>query len=103
LDSNSRKLILAVAMKNRRREHCDTFKTEVGLEALKERKTLSELALEYLFSPVQISTWKSEFLSNASSAFSSKRKGSESKDDLTDALFIQIGRLKMENEWLKKS
>jgi transposase len=102
LDSNLRKLILAVAMKNMRRKHSDAFKTEVVLEALKERKTLSELALEYQLSPAQISSWKSEFLSNASSAFSSKRKGSESKDDLTDALFNQIGRLKMENEWLKK-
>lgn len=102
MDSNLRKLILAVAMKNMRRKHSDAFKTEVVLEALKERKTLSELALEYQLSPAQISSWKSEFLSNASSAFSSKRKDSESKDDLTDALFNQIGRLKMENEWLKK-
>ena len=102
LDSNLRKLLLAVVVKNRRCKHCDAFKTEVALEAFTERKTLSELALEYQLSPAQISSWKSEFLSNASSAFSSKRKGSESKDDLTDALFNQIGRLKMENEWLKK-
>ena len=89
-------------MKNRRRKHCDAFKTEVVLEALKERKTLSELALEYQLSPAQISSWKSEFLSNASSAFRSKQKGFESNDYLTVVLFNQVDRLKMENEWLKK-
>jgi hypothetical protein len=31
-------------MKNTRRKHSDSFKTEVVLEALKERKTLAELA-----------------------------------------------------------
>jgi transposase-like protein len=45
-------------MKNTRRKHSDAFKTEVVLEALKERKTLAELALEYQLSPAQISTWK---------------------------------------------
>jgi len=38
-------------MKNTRRKHSDSFKTEVVLEALKERKTLAELALEYQLSP----------------------------------------------------
>jgi transposase len=89
-------------MKNTRRKHSDSFKTEVVLEALKERKTLSELALEYQLSPAQISSWKSEFLLNASSAFSGKRKGIDPKEEVTEALYNQIGRLKMENEWLKK-
>ncbi len=40
-------------MKNTRRKHSDSFKTEVVLEALKERKTLAEFALEYRLSPEQ--------------------------------------------------
>ena len=103
MDSKIRNTILALIMKNTRRKHSDAFKTEVVLEAIKERKTLSELAQEYQLSPAQIRSWKTEFLSNASSAFSAKRKSTAPKDDITDALFNQIGRLKMENEWLKKS
>ena len=56
-------------MKNTRRKHSDAFKTEVALEAIRERKTLSELAQEYQLAPAQISTWKAEFLSNAQMAF----------------------------------
>ena len=89
-------------MKNTRRKHSDSFKTEVVLEALKERKTLAELALEYQLSPAQISTWKAEFLSNAHLTFGAKRKKEVASDNITDDLFNQIGRLKMEIEWLKK-
>jgi putative transposase len=89
-------------MKNTRRKHSDSFKTEVVLEALKELKTLAELALEYQLSPAQISTWKAEFLSNAHLTFGAKRKNEVASDNITDDLFNQIGRLKMEIEWLKK-
>ena len=89
-------------MKNTRRKHSDAFKTEVALEAIRERKTLSELAQEYQLAPAQISTWKAEFLSNAQMAFGFKRKKEDALDKQTDDLYNQIGRLKMENEWLKK-
>ena len=80
----------------------DSFKTEVVLEALKERKTLAELAQEYQLLPAQISSWKAEFLSNAHLSFGAKHKRAVAADNITDDLFNQIGRLKMENEWLKK-
>jgi transposase-like protein len=89
-------------MKNTRPKHSDAFKTEVALEAIRERKTLSELAQEYQLAPAQISTWKAEFLSNAQMAFGFKRKKEDALDKQTDDLYNQIGRLKMENEWLKK-
>ena len=89
-------------MKNTRRKHSDSFKAEVVMEALKERKTLAELAQEYQLSPAQISTWKAEFLSNTHLIFGSKRKKETAPDTLSDDLFNQIGRLKMEIEWLKK-
>jgi len=56
LDSNLRKLNLALLMKNTIRKHSDAFKTELALEAIRERKTLSELAQEFQFTPAQIST-----------------------------------------------
>ena len=78
-------------MKNTRRKHSDAFKTEVALEAIRERKTLSELAQEYQLAPAQISTWKAEFLSNAQMAFGFKRKKEDALDKQTDDLYNQIG------------
>jgi transposase len=95
-------LQLQLLMKNTRRKHSDSFKTEVVLEALKVRKTLAELAQEYQLSPAQIHSWKAAFLSNAPLSFGAKHKRAVAADNITVDLFNQIGRLKMENEWLRK-
>ncbi len=46
-------------MKQQRRTHSSEFKSKVALEALKDRKTLSEIASEY---QVQINTIKCQTL-----------------------------------------
>ncbi len=56
-------------MKRTRRKFSGSFKTKVVLEALKERKTLSELAEQFNLHPHQVSAWKKEFLNNAEKAF----------------------------------
>lgn len=53
-------------MKKSRRKFDSAFKAKVAVEALKERETLSELAVRYDLHPNQISQWKQEFLQNSS-------------------------------------
>ena len=55
--------------KKKRQKHSPEFKAKVVLEALKEQKTLSELAQIYQVHPNQITLWKKEFLENASQVF----------------------------------
>ena len=87
--------------KKKRQKHSPEFKAKVVLEALKEQKTLSELAQFYQVHPNQITLWKKEFLSNASQIFDRGHK--RPKEDLDVAkLFEAIGQLKIENDWLKK-
>ena len=87
--------------KKKRQKHSAEFKAKVVLEALKEQKTLSELAQLYQLHPNQITLWKKEFLSNASQIFD--RGHRKPKEDLDVAkLFEAIGQLKIENDWLKK-
>ena len=93
-------------MKRERRKFTNAFKTEVVLEALKEKKTISELAEKYKLYPTQISLWKTEFLANVNMVFGADfaelQQDKASKEKLEEDLFSQIGRLKIENEWLKK-
>lgn len=89
-------------MKNSRRKFSKSFKTKVVLEALKERETLAALATKFELHATQISAWKQEFLKGASRAFDSK-DSKEVKAVDADKLYAKIGRLEMDNEFLKKS
>jgi len=61
-------------MRKKRQNHSPEFKAKVAIEALKEQKTISELAQFYEIHPNQISTWKKEFLENASQVFDKVHK-----------------------------
>lgn len=79
------------------------FKFQVALEAAKAHKTLSQLASEYNVHPTQIAQWKRQLLEDGSSLFGQQRTREQHEQSAREAeLYEQIGRLKMELEWLKK-
>jgi len=90
-------------MKKGRRKHSSAFKAKVAIEALKERESLSELAVKYEVSQSQISKWKQAFLEGSSSVFDKSSKSSEEEDIDSERLYAKIGRLELENEYLKKN
>ena len=85
----------------KRKNYSAGFKTKVVLEALQERETIQEIGKKYEIHPNQISTWKTQFLSNANSVF---EKGITKSDDEKekDELFKKVGQLQVENDFLKK-
>ena len=88
-------------MRKKRQNHSAEFKAKVAVEALKELKTISELAQLYEIHPNQISTWKKEFLENASQVFDKSHRRPK-EDEKLAKLYETIGELKIENDWLKK-
>jgi transposase len=88
-------------MKKSRRKFSSKFKAQVALDALKEQMTLQQLALKHEVHPSQITSWKKEFLENASVVFDNQvqDKIDSSKED---ELYAKIGRLQTEVEFLKK-
>jgi len=74
----------------------------VAVEALKNQKTLAELSREFEVSSVVISKWKSEFVEKMATVFEKETKSSEENVDV-EKLYAQIGQLKVENDFLKKS
>jgi transposase-like protein len=86
-----------------RQVHSASFKAKVALEAVRETKTLNEIGQEYGVHPVQVSHWKKALLEKASEVFAGKRgplAASEHGD--AERLYSEIGRLKVELDWLKK-
>jgi len=88
-------------MKKTRKRHTSDFKTQVVLEALKDQKTLAELSVEYGVNQHQISHWKTEFLRRAGEIFGKPEPDKELLKK-NEQLYTKIGKLEMENDWLKK-
>ena len=90
-------------MAQKRKQHSGQFKFKVALEAAKGTKTMSQLASETGVHPTQIGQWKRQLLEEGVEFFSHKGNGKEQRDEKVEAeLYEQIGRLKMELEWVKK-
>jgi transposase-like protein len=90
--------------KKSRRKFSADFKAKVALEAIKNQKTLAELSHQYEVNAVTISKWKTEFLKNMAVIFENGREGNAIIDSPDiDKLYAQIGQLKVENDFLKKS
>ena len=88
--------------KQTRRKFSPEFKAKVALEAAKDQLTLAELSKKFEVSPVVISRWKSEFLSNIAATFQTQPESETEKVDV-EKLYAQIGQLKVENDFLKKN
>jgi putative transposase len=87
----------------KRKRRSAQFKFKVALAAARGTKTLSELSSEYEVHPSQISEWKSQLLKDGASIFSTHTaRQRRDQETLQTELYEQIGRLKMELEWLKK-
>ena len=88
-------------MSVKRRRHSPEFKFKVALEAAKEQKTISQLSSELGLHPTQISDWKKQLLENGKTVF--QPNGKHKLQVIQESeLYEQIGRLKMELEWIKK-
>jgi putative transposase len=90
-------------MSTKRRRFNSEFKFRVALEAAKGQQTIGELASKHNLHPNQISQWKRQLLEDGADVFS--RNGTKEQEDqevVQAELYEQIGRLKMELEWLKK-
>jgi transposase-like protein len=90
-------------MPGHRKRYDAAFKAKVAIEAIKGQRTLNEIASAYRIHPHQVTQWKKQALQQLSEVFSNGRARAEMEDEeLKNQLYQEIGRLKIELEWLKK-
>ena len=89
-------------MTKKRRQYSAQFKFRIALEAAKESKTISELASDHAVHPTLVRNWKKQLLGSGAAVFENSSQRREPAGVPEAERYEQIGRLKMELEWLKK-
>ena len=87
----------------RRKNHPAAFKAQVALAAVRGDRTVNELAAQFGVHPTLIHDWKKRLLAGAATIFAGGAKAPAADGEAQQAeLFEQIGRLKVELDWVKK-
>jgi putative transposase len=90
-------------MAGKRKNHTAAFKAQVALAAVKNDQTVNQLAGHFGIHATLVHSWKKQLAQGAEQVFTSGVKGGSADAEAREAeLYEQIGRLKMELEWLKK-
>ena len=88
-----------------KKKYSNSFKKRVAIEALRERKTTSEIASQFEVSPRLVQIWKKRFVDHGESIFEDQKPLKNSKENFElkeKELHKKIGQLTMEVDWLKK-
>lgn len=90
-------------MSRKRRQHGSDFKAQVALAAIREQQTIQELAKRFAIHTSQIQEWKRRLVERAGEIFESSQEKAAARDEPSLAeLYEEIGRLKVQLEWIKK-
>ncbi len=90
-------------MSVKRRKFSPEFKSKITLQAIRGRQTINEIALDHNVHPNQITTWKKQALEGFPALFEDGRSKKSNQDgDLKERLYGEIGKLKVELDWVKK-
>ncbi|MDQ1329078.1 MAG: transposase [Candidatus Poribacteria bacterium] len=86
-----------------RKSYDSRLKVQVALEALKNQRTIAQIASEYGVHPNMVTQWKQRLLNELPDIFNNKhQKNKQDNETLQAELYRQIGQLKVELDWLKK-
>jgi transposase-like protein len=91
-----------------KRNYTPDYKVKIVIEVLKENNTISEIASREGINVKQIYNWRSALLNNAGLIYDQNRTEREFEKRLLEAvereevLVSKVGRLTIENDWLKK-
>ena len=87
-----------------RKQFSNEFKAKVAMEAMKNEKTINELASEYGVHPTQVTAWRNQLKEQAAEVFGNPHdKAMREQKALIERLYKTIGQMQVENEWMRKN
>lgn len=87
----------------KKKQYGKEFKARVALEAIKGEKTIAEISSEYEIHSNMVSKWKKHLKENMSHIFIRKNEQDPDAEKKIENLYKEIGRMQVENTWLKKN
>ena len=85
-----------------RKRHSPQFKAKVALSAIQNDETIAQVASRFGVHPTMVSTWKRQMLEGAADIFGKNHNSRKQAQSQTDELYRQIGKLKVENDFLSR-
>ena len=85
-----------------RKKHSPQFKAKVALAAIQNDETIAQIASRFGVHPNMVSAWKRQMLEGAADIFDKNHKHQKQAQSETNELYRQIGKLKVENDFLSR-
>lgn len=95
-------------MSTKRRHHSSQFKARIALEALREERSLSEIASDHNLNPNLVRKWRDELASKADTIFDGVKQAKDKKakeealEAERDELLKAVGTATVERDWLRR-
>ena len=86
----------------KRKNYSPELKAKVAIEAIKGKKTISQIASDFGVHPILVTRWKKQFLENSHKVFSHNADKEKELQKTIDGLYKQIGQLKIERDFLSR-
>jgi len=85
-----------------RKSYSGKFKAKMAIDMIREQETVAELSSRYEVHRSLLTKWKKEAIEGLPDILSAAKKKKNDDKSLIEGLFMKIGQLEMENDWLKK-
>jgi transposase-like protein len=85
-----------------RKSYSGKLKAKMAIDMIREQETVAELSAKYEVHRSMLTKYKKEAIEGLPELLSKTKKNKNDQQNLIDKLYMKIGQLEIENDWLKK-
>ena len=85
-----------------RKSYSGNLKAKMAIDMIREQETVAELSAKYEVHRSMLTKFKKEAIEGLPELLSKTKKNKNDQQNLIEKLYMKIGQLEIENDWLKK-